>query len=180
MTEKQERQCPLELLASHRAQEAWVGDNDGWEESNTLYPEIPRPGLPCFPHTKYCGLRVECWAVWRFLWALQEKEMATHSSILSWRILWTEEPGGLPSMGSPGVGHDWSDLAAAAAWALCFSQTSISYICAFAYVISSTWNGLLSHSHHLECCRPIWKIQILVTLVNGELISSLDFFSLAA
>ena len=32
MMEKQERQCPLELLASHRAQEAWVGDNDGWEE----------------------------------------------------------------------------------------------------------------------------------------------------
>ena len=44
-----------------------------------------------------------------------EKEMATHSSILAWRILWTEELGGLPSMGSHGVGHDWSDLAAAAA-----------------------------------------------------------------
>ena len=40
-----------------------------------------------------------------------EKEMATHSSILAWRILWTEEPGGLPSMGSHRVGHDWSDLA---------------------------------------------------------------------
>ena len=35
-----------------------------------------------------------------------EKEMATHSSILAWRILWTEEPGGLQSMGSPRVGHD--------------------------------------------------------------------------
>ena len=33
-----------------------------------------------------------------------EKEMATHSSILAWRILWTEEPGGLPSMGSHRVG----------------------------------------------------------------------------
>ena len=43
-----------------------------------------------------------------------EKEMATHSSILAWSILWTEEPGGLPSMGSCKVGHDWSDLAAAA------------------------------------------------------------------
>ena len=36
-----------------------------------------------------------------------EKEMATHSSILAWRIPWTEEPGGLQSMGSQGLRHDW-------------------------------------------------------------------------
>ena len=42
-----------------------------------------------------------------------EKEMATHSSILAWRIPGTGEPGGLPSMGSHRVGHNWSDLAAA-------------------------------------------------------------------
>ena len=42
-----------------------------------------------------------------------EKEMATHSSSLAWRIPGTEEPGWLPSMGSHRVGHDWSDLAAA-------------------------------------------------------------------
>ena len=47
-----------------------------------------------------------------------EKEMAAHSSVLAWRIPGTEEPGGLPSMGSHRVGHDWSDLAAAAAAAL--------------------------------------------------------------
>ena len=41
--------------------------------------------------------------------------MATHSSVLAWRILGTGEPGGLPSMGSHRVGHDCSDLAAAAA-----------------------------------------------------------------
>ena len=41
--------------------------------------------------------------------------MATHSSTLAWKIPQTEEPGGLPSMGSHRVGHDWSDLAAAAA-----------------------------------------------------------------
>ena len=35
-----------------------------------------------------------------------EKEMATHSSILAWRIPWAEEPGGLQSMGSQRVGHD--------------------------------------------------------------------------
>ena len=44
-----------------------------------------------------------------------EKEMATHSSVLAWRIPGTAEPGGLLSMGSHRVGHDWSDLAAAAA-----------------------------------------------------------------
>ena len=37
-----------------------------------------------------------------------EKEMATHSSILAWRIPWTEEPGGLQPMGSQRVGHDWA------------------------------------------------------------------------
>ena len=42
-----------------------------------------------------------------------EKEMATHSSVLAWRIPGVGEPGGLPSMGSHRVGHDWSDLAAA-------------------------------------------------------------------
>ena len=39
-----------------------------------------------------------------------EKEMATHSSVLAWRIPGTREPGGLLSMGSHRVGHDWSDL----------------------------------------------------------------------
>ena len=54
-----------------------------------------------------------------------EKEMATHSSVLAWRIPGTGDPGGLQSMGSHRVGHDWSDLAAAAAAAerkfACFS-----------------------------------------------------------
>ena len=40
-----------------------------------------------------------------------EEGMATHSSILAWRIPWTEELGGLQSMGLQRVGHDWSDLA---------------------------------------------------------------------
>ena len=43
-----------------------------------------------------------------------EKEMATHSSVLAWRIPGMGEPGGLSSLGSHRVGHSWSDLAAAA------------------------------------------------------------------
>ena len=44
--------------------------------------------------------------------------MATHSSVLAWRIPGMGEPGGLPSVGSHRVGHDWSDLAAAAVYLL--------------------------------------------------------------
>ena len=40
-----------------------------------------------------------------------EEEMAAHSSILAWRIPWTEEPGRLQSLGSQRVRHNWSDLA---------------------------------------------------------------------
>ena len=45
-----------------------------------------------------------------------EKETATHSNVLAWRIPGTGEPGGLLSMGSHRVGHDWSNLAAAAVY----------------------------------------------------------------
>ena len=65
-----------------------------------------------------------------------EKEMATHSSILAWRIPRTGEPGGLPSMGSHRVGRDWSNLAAAASlsnW--CF------YMCPWASGQSETLLG---------------------------------------
>ena len=43
-----------------------------------------------------------------------EREMATHSSVLAWRVPGMGEPGGLPSLGSHRVRHDWSDLPAAA------------------------------------------------------------------
>ena len=72
-----------------------------------------------------------------------EKEMATHSSVLAWRIPGMGEPGGLPSLGSHRVGHDWSDLAAAAAeqeinfysdasviWTLVYNST---YYCSYKY-----------------------------------------------
>ena len=61
-------------------------------------------------------------------------EEVTHSSILAWRIPGTEEPGGLPSMGSHRVGHDWSDLAAAAAAADLLLPSPKEAIGVFAYV----------------------------------------------
>ena len=53
--------------------------------------------------------------VWYHLNKWAEKAMAPHFTVLAWRIPGTGEPGGLPSMGSHRVGHNWSDLAAAAA-----------------------------------------------------------------
>ena len=53
--------------------------------------------------------------------------MATHSGVLAWRIPGTEEPGGLPSLGSHRVGHDYSDAAAAAYY----------YYCSYGYLV--TW-----------------------------------------
>ena len=55
------------------------------------------------------------WLHFHFSFHALEKEMATPSSVLAWRIPRTGKPGGLPSMGSHRVGHDWSDLAVAAA-----------------------------------------------------------------
>ena len=50
----------------------------------------------------------ETW-VWSLGWEdLLEKETATHSSILAWKIPWMEEPGRLQSMGSQRIGHDWA------------------------------------------------------------------------
>ena len=57
-----------------------------------------------------------------------EKEMATHSSVLAWRIPGIGEPGGLPSMGSHRVGHYWSDLAAAAAERVGFQENVGAYM----------------------------------------------------
>ena len=57
-----------------------------------------------------------------------EKEMATHSSVLAWRIPGMGEPGGLPSMGSHRVGHDWSDLAEAAAYLHYWNYINITYL----------------------------------------------------
>ena len=62
--------------------------------------------------------------------------MATHSSVLAWRIPRTGEPGGLPSMGSHRVGHDWSDLAAAAAEVYVFGHK---FVCVWAFKMSPNW-----------------------------------------
>ena len=80
-----------------------------------------------------------------------EKEMATYSSVLTWRIPGTGEPVGLPSMGSHRVGHDWSNLAAAAAACLhelkekfCSSSTALSF---YPWKCISLYTHTHTHTH---------------------------------
>ena len=58
------------------------------------------------PMVKHLPTKQETWVQSLGREDLLEKEMATHSSILAWKILWTEEPGRLQSLGSQRVGHD--------------------------------------------------------------------------
>ena len=90
-----------------------------------------------------------------------EKEMATYSSVLAWRIPGTGEPGGLPSMGSHRVGHDWSDLAAAAAAKP--TQTIVltdNFSCASPAC-------LLSCFSHVQLCVTLWIVVHQAPLSTG-------------
>ena len=83
-----------------------------------------------------------------------EKEIATHSSVLAWRIPGTGEPGGLLSMGSHGVGHDWSDLAAAIAAAAFSLVLFPKELVQFAILT------LASLRLYLKLIKMLWKIRI--------------------
>ena len=68
-----------------------------------------------------------------------EESTATHSSILAWRIPWTEEPSGLQSLGWPRVGHDWRDLAC-----MCTMQHYSAAKRREALTLTTTWMDLES------------------------------------
>ena len=77
--------------------------------------------------------------------------MATHSNIPAWRIPWTGEPGGLLSMGSHRVRHDWSDLAAAAAavYSQCLLLTLLFYCIGRAKLSLSASHSTATEIMHL-------------------------------
>ena len=90
-----------------------------------------------------------------------EKALATHSSVLAWRIPGTAEPGGLPSMGSHRVGHDWSDLAAAAVHISILFQILFHYRLLQdieCYTVGPYWLSILPRKSHrrrsLVGCSP--------------------------
>ena len=72
-----------------------------------------------------------------------KKGVATHYSILAWRMPWTEEPGGLQSMGSQRVGHDWAtNTTTTTVWSLALS--SLSGLCTTLQTITFLKNLLIS------------------------------------
>ena len=73
-----------------------------------------------------------------------EEGMATHSSILAWRIPWTEEPGGLQSIWSQSAGHDWSD------WTCTHTHTQI-----YNYSLSTPWRP--GSVHYGSKDSPLFK-----------------------
>ena len=95
--------------------------------------------------------------------------MATHSSILAWRIPGTEEPGGLLSMGSHRVRHDWSDLAAAAA------------ACSY-YPDQERERDKHCRSSLLPLCIFLWKNSLPESFwfVAEEVLSCQTFYQLSA
>ena len=93
-----------------------------------------------------------------------EEEMATHSSVLAFRIPGTGEPGGLPSVGSHRVGHDWSDLPAAAAdkiWIWINSNVSLLVHELLKYV-PYQWNTLRIEENG---CGFIWNFTISIKML---------------
>ena len=86
-----------------------------------------------------------------------EKEMATHSSILAWRIPWTEEPDGLQSMGLQRVGHDWSNLA-------CTQRPNEVFCFLFSLF---AWQYVL-----ISGCRPEFKLRLSPLLLTNAVICS--------
>ena len=94
--------------------------NDRWPEDTVI--SVCTVEMDNAPHTLYILLLFARYnmhsSAWMFLLTIfssssfpLEREMVTHSNTLAWRMRWTEEPGGLLSMGSHRVGHDWSNLA---------------------------------------------------------------------
>ena len=105
--------------------------------------------------------------------------MATHSSVLAWRISGTEEPGGLPSLGSHRVGHDWCDLAAAAA--AVHSLGKIQLASALLHFVLQGQTCLLlqvSLDFPLLHSNPQWWVKhLFLVLVLGGLLGFLINFS---
>ena len=102
-----------------------------------------------------------------------EKEMATRSSVPAWRTPGTAEPGGLPSMGSHRVGHDWSDLAAAAALekgvvtnSSIHTHTHLLHIHYIHLETNTIYIRLYIHLHFLLTTKVAWHIHCPVPAVT--------------
>ena len=106
----------------------------------------------------------ETW-VWSLGWEdYQEEGMATHSSILAWKIPWTEEPSGVQSMGSQRVPCNWSDWEHMHAWIKLFIQTTQHMVTAQLIVNYIT----SSDPHFLKFCIDLrWSVDLFFWNINS-------------
>ena len=108
-----------------------------------------------------------------------EKEMATYSSILTWEIPWTEEPGGLQSMGSQRVGHDLATKQQQQQIHICnksLKENTVVWKTHFmvAVTFEKVWGGIIvERSKQLVICFQSWMVStqlfILLLLYFGDL-----------
>ena len=113
--------------------------------------------------------KLESNLLWELLDIRWEKAMAPHSSTLAWKIPWMEEPGGLPSMGSHRVGHDWSDLAAVAAditWSV-KTQVGCDWFSVFIQIGERNFFSLWSLQSAV--LLSYWSLLLLMMLLNSSI-----------
>ena len=108
-----------ELVQKSRLAQINIGRRRQWHPTPVLLPGKShgrRSLVGCSPWVVRVGHDwVTSLSIFTFHFHALEKEMTTHSSVIAWRIPAMGKPGGLPSMGSHRVGHNWSNLVAAAA-----------------------------------------------------------------
>ena len=106
--------------------------------------------------------------------------MATHSSVLAWRIPETGEPGGLPSVGSQRVGHDWSDLAATQRSPCSLLRVSDVYYFEEQYSLyqfKSKYESKMIIDSETYDSRIFWLYNIVVYILFVSVTFDLDFYS---
>ena len=111
-----------------------------------------------------------------------EEEMATHSSILAWRTPWKEEPGGLQSMGSHRLGHDWAAERSLTLLLVCCSlRTTWSWLCT-PWILTDLrwrvliWGRILSRTTPLQFSFLKWTWAYQTALCSDDSLLSLSKF----
>ena len=106
------------------------------------------------------------------------KEMANSSSVFPWRIPGTREPGGLPSLGSHGVGHDWGDLAPAASINLhsALFHLSLAFLVHERFGIIYKRIPYASHFHLCSKCVILYLGKYIINSNNNQVSPLLKTF----
>ena len=120
--------------------------------------------------------------------SILEEGTATHSSVLAWKIPWIEEPGGLQSIGSHRVGHDWSDLACthvskSPKTLNCFTGTSLSWEISGELEFESRQRyGPVDYFPKVNCSSPLDTLlafdRLVLMMLVKDILSQCFCFSL--